>query len=407
MQLVSNVGNAFTTAALVFLLTRSMGISTTAASLMLSGSFLSGTVGSWLGGRIADRRGARPVLIVSALVTGLLTVLLGLCPGGTTAWAWTSAIILCALTCAERTLQTARNTYVGGVGGPARTQIRAYLRVVLNVGHSVGLGLAALAAASGSSDVLWRGLVIADGLSFLVVGLVAWHLPGSASPAQTHRESAGSPLGRERPVWRNTGYMSQAVFMAALASSFDVLVLGLSFWAVNDRGAPPWLFPAALGVNTVLSSFLQMRVASRVESPAQARRMISSAIAWVAAGFIMVGAAGTLTSPEWPVMPVLLLLSVAIFTLGDLRVSSIQWELEMALVPESRRGEYQGFSMMTMGLVRAAVPIALVTLVLPLDGLGWLLLAAVCAVLGPLLARASVKAERALVAAPDALSPAR
>ncbi len=406
MQLVSNIGNAFTTVALVFLLTRSMGWSSAAASWMLSGSFLSGTVGSWLGGRIADRRGSRRVLVTSALVTGLLTVLLGICPGGTTAWAWVAAVLLSGVTCAERTLQTARNTYVGSIGGPDRTRIRAYLRVVLNVGHSLGLGLAALASAIGPSDGLWRVLVVADGLSFLAVGLGARALPAGDSPLQTQSTLSGCSSAAALPVWRNLGFMSQAGLMAALASSFDVLVLGLSLWAVNDRGAPPWLFPVSLGVNTALATVLQMKVASRICSPSQARRMIPAATGWTAAGFMAIGLVGALAAPEEPIRALLLMMSVAVFTLGDLRVSSIQWELEMALVPESRRGEYQGFSMMTMGIVRAVVPVALVGLVIPLGGLGWIMLAGFYSALGPLIARASVEAERVLSHRPESISQA-
>ncbi|MDX8055689.1 MFS transporter [Lentzea sp. BCCO 10_0798] len=349
--------------------TRVAGFGVRDVALGLTAAGLVSLAGSVPLGGLADRFGPRrvyTVLLATQFLTLTWLVLVRSFP-------W----FLCAITVfllAEQGSTAARGALVATVGeGAERVRFRAYLRVVTNIGITVGAGLAALAIQSGTTTAY----------TVLLLGTAATYV-GAAVPLR--RLPADVPTGATAPrshplrVFRDGRYVLVTFACGVLSLHGPMLSFALPLWIVGHTTAPPLVVAALVVVNTVMVIFLQTRASRDAEDNATAARLCRWAGLVLFAACCVIVPTGYL--PPWSAVA-LLVLFVVLLTAGELWTSAGSFGLSFALAPEGAHGQYQGFFALGRGFATAAAPGLLTVLCLG-SGPGWLVLGLCFACVGAL-----------------------
>jgi hypothetical protein len=365
VYLVDGVGTGLWLAASVLYLTRSVGLSTAQVGVGLSIGGVVGLVGAVPLGRFADRHGLRGVCIGLTLAQAVLMA------GYVAVRSVLPFVALTALfTLAQRGGNAVRNALLGAaVGERHRLRVRAYCRSAANVGLSLG-ALAAAPVLAADSRPAYVAAVLGNAASFLLVGLALLAVP--AVGARAARRSGIGAVSDGR-------YVAMTVLTGLLALHKPVLTVAIPLWVAQRTAAPRSLVSALLVVNTVLTVVLQVPLARGAGSRAGAFRVLRrSGLTLAASCALLATAAGR----PAPVAAALLVVGVAVLTVGELLQSAGGWELSYDLAPAEAQGEYQAAYSMLNG-VRDSVGPAVVTAAVLGGGVGgWVVLAAGFAAVG-------------------------
>jgi MFS family permease len=221
----------------------------------------------------------------------------------------------------------------------------AALRVVVNLGFALGIVIGGLVV-----DWSWRALFAADGVTTLLFGALVFFSIDETKPAHPDPLAAGAD---ERVgVWRD-GVYAQAL-MTSLAFSFvvftfiTVLPLTITLWA----GYPAAIYGVIVGLNGVLIALFEVSVVSWLR---RFRRLRVAALGLVVSG---VGFALTGLIPHWSGF----LLSVTVWTFGEMMTLPQQMAFLADWAPPSARGRYMGLYAATWSVGFALNPILLLPL---------------------------------------------
>jgi hypothetical protein len=342
-------------------------------------------------GRLADRHPLRRVLVVVVLGRGFAYGGLGLVDGLPG-----YAVLVCLGLIGDQVTPALQQAFVGRlVPGPARTVLLGRLRAVRNVGLTAGLLVGALLL---SSDDGWpvRAGLLANGLSFAVLAALLAGLPDPSAPAAPEASPAADPAadpagdpagdacsGGVRSPWRDRRFLVVCAGNGLLLLHDTVLFVLLPLWVVERGTLPAAAVPVLFAVNTVLTVALQLWLPTLASAASWRPGIVTSTVLLVPACAALL-AAETLPDGALPVVPALAwaVLGVVLLTVAENVHSLAAWELSYALAPAPRAAEY--LSVFGLGLgVQALIGPGLVSLVvLPLHGLGWVLLAVVFASAG-------------------------
>jgi predicted MFS family arabinose efflux permease len=376
--LVKTVGSGLylTTGTLFF--TRVVGLPVRQVASGLTAAGIVALAGAVPLGRLADRYGPRRTY----------TVLLGVQFATMAALAFVRtfpaflALILVFLL-AEQGSTAARGALVATVGeGAERVRLRAYLRVVTNVGITIGAAASALVIQA-DTEAGYMALLWCTALTYPVAAVpLRWLRARETRPAaEIPRTGSGWRVLRDRR------YAAVTLICGVLSLQAQVLSFAVPLWVLRHTEAPPVLVPGIVAVNTVMVICLQIRFSRGADDDRRAARMCrNSGIALFAA---CASAAFTGGMSGWSAT-VLLLLFAAALTFGELWLSAGSFGLSFSLAPEGMHGQYQGFFSLGRGAATAVAPVLIAVLCLgdrPREG--WL-------VLGVLFAAAGAMAPLAL-----------
>lgn len=365
-------GMFLTGSALFF--TRDVGLTAAQVGLGLSLAGVTGFLCSVPMGKLADRFGALPVLVALQFwraacffaypfVHGFGWFLVVACLAGAGEWA------------AGPVVQSLLGSLV-----PEKSRVRTMsaLTLLRNIGFTLGAGAATGAIALGGGNV-YRALVIADAVSFLVSGFLLMRLTAPAKP----------PPGKDEEKHDKPGvrYVVLAVLNGFLYLHAVLLSVGLPLWIATKTNAPVELIGIVVVVNTVLAISLQMRLSRGVDDvkSAATRQLRAGLILAVCCALVAVTGQ---TSPAWTV--VLIILATGALTIGEIYQSVGGWGISYELAPERSRGYH--LSIYSLGATGAMIigPWLITSTVLPAGLFGWMTLAgvlAVCGVVVPLAVR--------------------
>lgn len=245
----------------------------------------------------------------------------------------------------------------------------ALTRVTLNAGMGFGGLLAGLVfvAADGRSGFVAMGLL--NALSFALTALLYLPLPSVRPSRATAPVTAGRPWRRGMFRWiALTNFLLITVIVATEA--------GLPVYLIEELHTPTWTVGLLFAVNTVLMVFLQLPLTGRVEGRSPLRVVAVGSL--LHAGLLAVlGLAGTF--PFAALLP-LLILGMAIYTLGEILATQTLSVLLVKLAPERELGFYQAFNQVLVGLSLAVVPLLVAFFLTHAPaGLWWLLTVATLA----------------------------
>jgi len=364
--LVDGVGSGLWLATSVLYLTRSVGLTAAQVGAGLSVGGVVGLVGTVPLGRLADRRGLRGVCIALTVAQAVLMV------GYVAVRSVLPFVVLTALfTLAQRGGNAVRNALLGvAVGEQHRLRVRAYCRSAANIGLSLG-ALAAAPALVADRRPAYLAAVLGNAASFVIVAAALLAVPAVPVLATTRRSGLGA--------LRDGRYVVMTALTGLLALHKPVLTVAVPLWVAERTAAPRSLVSALLVVNTVLTVLLQVPLARGADTRAGAFRVLRRSGLVLAASCVLLALA---TGRSAALAGGLLLVGVAVLTVGELLQSAGGWELSYDLAPVDAQGEYQAAYSMLNG-VRDSIGPALVTAAVLAGGVGgWLALAAGFAAVG-------------------------
>lgn len=376
--LVNTVGNGLFLTGSALFFTRSVGLSAGQVGLGLT---LAGLLGLLVGipaGHLADRRGARQVLVALLVGQGAAMACFALVRGF-----GSFLLVASAYTVLERAGNAVRQGLVAASLPPQdRVAGRAYLRAVTNVGISGGAALAGLALAADSREA-YVALVLGNAVSCVLAAAVLLRLP--AGVRRTAQEAGSMLLAlRDRP------FVAVTALNGVLGLHYALLEVAVPLWVVRHTDAPISVVALLFLVNTACCVLLQVRVArSSADVP-------SSAVAVRRGGLLLsasclVFAASTLGGPATAVT--VLVLAALVNVAGELYQAAGAWGLGFGLAPEHAQGQYQG--LFSTGFAAAQGLGPLVVTVTAVQGVwGWTVLAVVFAVAGAAMVPLARWAER-------------
>jgi MFS family permease len=365
---------------------RSAGLSVREVGVGTAIAGVAALVAAVLAGRLADRVGARELLIFLGAAQSVLFA--------SYAKVHTFGmflVVICALTAADQAAWVARNTIIASMtAGTGRVRLKAYLRSVSKLGVALGTGVAAIPLHF-DTRASYLAVVFANAAAATVTAVLAAHLP---RPCPVKTEKVGWVALRDRP------YMSVAVLCGLLATYHSLLTIALPLWVAGHTRAPHSMVAALFVINTGLSVALQMSASRRADTVTAARRTALLGARLVAPACALFAIAATVPATS---AIVLLIAGAVVLTVGELWTSAAAWSLSFELADSRAPGQYQGAFALGMSVDSVAGPLLATGLVLGLGIVGWFAAGAVFLFLGTAVARAT---QRALLTRPAPASPA-
>ena len=359
--LVNTAGDGLYIAGSALFFTRGLGLSVDTVGLGLT---LAGVLGLAAGiplGRLADRRGARGVLIGIQLVQALAIASYVLV--GRSLWAFVIVATICIA--GMQGADAAKGALVGRLSSQDPVGLRALLQSVSNIGISVGTVLAGFALASGT-HLAYESLMLGNAASFLGAALLLLFVPRPTA-AEGHRAEAAS---RWRAV-RDRPFVALTASNCVMTLQYFVLAFAMPLWVIGHTGAPRWLVSPMLLSNTALIVVLQVRFSRGARNPSGgARAMRRAGVALAGAMILYATAAGA--DPTTAVL--ILMAAVVAHTVGELLQSAGAFGISYGLAPERALGEYLGVYGLGIGICRAVAPGVLAATCLAHGPSGWLFL---------------------------------
>lgn len=332
-------GIFLTVSALYF--TRIVHLST---ALYAAGLFIGSTVGLLVGlvaGQVADRVGARETQMVVKLsgAVGMTCYLFV-----TDFWQFMAVSAVVGI--ATGAHGPCQSPLIRAYGGENPVRFRAYQRSLTNLAIALGVLVAGVAIAIGTPFAYQVVLAMRAG-AYLVCILALTRVPHLAPTSR-------GTLERRWMALRDIPYLAATTLNSLMAIHFVVPSLLLPLWIADQTTAPRSIVSAALILNTMIVVCLQVRASKGVDDPASAgTRMLWAGLA-VAAGLALLALAH---GPSLVVATALVLIGVAVYTLGELWHAAAAMEYEYGLAAAHAQGQYSGVFALGQGLAQAVAPV--------------------------------------------------
>lgn len=328
--LINRLGG-FVVPFLTLYLTGQRGVAVSQAALVVSllgaGSFIS----QLTGGELTDRLGRRPMMLASFFITPVFMLLLGLARS-----LWLIAACTFLLGFFTDLYRPAVSAAVADLVEPqARTRGYGYIYWAINLGAAI-----APVAAGFLADYSYLALFIADAATTLIFGLLVFVGFRETRPAEAAHHAAHAGL-RER--YRQLG-RAPVLLLFAFITLFFGMVYTQGYVALPLDMASHGLGPSQYGLALAVNGFLIILTTIPVSN--MAARWPRFPTMAMAAVFLGLGFGFTALASTLP----LFMLSVAIWTLGEIAGTSVAPTIIADLSPVELRGLYQGIFGASWGL---------------------------------------------------------
>ncbi|MGY1857095.1 MFS transporter [Modestobacter sp. SYSU DS0290] len=366
-------GVFYTVSALFF--TRVLGMSATTVGAGLTVAGAAGVAGSLGAGFLADRLGARRLLLLATLGQGLaLVAYVG---------ARTTALFIAVACCAvglRYTQSTARQAVLArSFTGADRVVVRARLRVVTNVFIGLGTVLAGVALLV-DTGVAYRAAMLVSGLFVLVSCPPLRRLARQGEPVGSDGLPDPLAAGTRGPSpLRDRRYLAVTGLSAVMAMHFGLQTVGVPLWVASHTDAPAVTVSALLVLNTVVVALFQVRAARGTDDVRVAGRVVARAgllLALACAFYAVAGAGGA------AVAVAVLVLAVLAHSGAEMWAEAGNWGLAFELADPRSAGAYQGVSQTGYSLGAMLAPLVVTATAIEHGVVGWGVLAAVFAAAG-------------------------
>jgi MFS family permease len=336
--------------------------------LTIAGGF--GIAAGVVAGKAADRWAPKPLMItlLTAQALGMLVY-----PVISSLWLFLGMVSIVAFM--DRSVSTVRSALTARVvSGAERVQGKAFQQAVGNFGIGAGSAVAAIALQA-DTRTAYVSLILVDAATFLVAALIIATIPMRyGSPAKP--DPGAPPL---RSPWRDRRYLTFIGLNSLIYLQFCLLEVGVPLWVVRQTNAPRYLVSVILIINTALVVLAQMRASRGMEDQQRAARGLRRS------GFLLACAClAYACSHGLPAAPAALVLIVAavVQTLGELLGSAAGFALSFELADPAAPGAYLGATSSGTSAALMLGPVVITSSVIRFGAPGWIVLAALFAVVG-------------------------
>ncbi|MFI9353831.1 MDR family MFS transporter [Streptomyces lydicus] len=337
--LINRLG-AFVSTFLALYLTVQKGYSASYAGLVAALYGLGGAAGNLVAGVLTDRLGRRPTLLASQMATAGTVALLGFASRPTTIAAL-AALAGMATSASRPAVQAMMTDLV-----PERRRVRAF---ALNY-WAINLGFALSASAAGliaRYSYLW--LFLGEALLTALCAVVAYFRLPETRPAGTGTPRPGPGPAGATSLWtvlRDVRFMTVVGLNLLLVMLYQQGLVALPL-AMGRAGFDSTDFGVVIAANGVLIVALQIPVTRFIEHRSPGPLLVLSALL-TGVGF---GLGALADSVPFYV------LTVCVWTLGEIVNSPTQMSLVARLSPAEGRGRYQGVYTLSWSVAAFAAPL--------------------------------------------------
>lgn len=259
---------------------------------------------------------------------------------------------------------------VAGVSPAERLRTRATMHTLLNAGLGVGTMLGAVLVATDSDAAFRTAYGFAAAVS-LVGALAVLRLPTAYVAS---RSDTGLLL-----VLRDRRFTVATALAVVVQLTMPILSVLLPIWIVVRTSAPAWTAGVALAINTVIVIAGQRWWAGRlVDARSTARSAVLAAGTFAVSGVLLAATTGIDSASAAAVV----VLAVAVLTVGEVSGGAATWAVALAHVPPSAEGRYQSAFSMSASAARIVGPLLALPVVLHAGPVGWIILTIIMATAG-------------------------
>ncbi|GGO11550.1 MFS transporter [Microbispora rosea subsp. aerata] len=384
---VNSVGNGAFLAVSALFFIRVMGVSPTEIGLGLG---IAGVLGLVAGPSIGHLADAREPSRLYALLLGAQ----GVCMAGyaLVSGVFAFVILVGAATVCERGAAAARGALIAGLFDRAdRVRYRAALRSASNAGLAVGGMAGGLVLAWGTPTAFLVAIAF-NAATFAVAAVLVLTISGARGPRTdpTAGRTAHHPA-RPATAIRDVPYLMVTGLNAVLLLHVGMLEIGLPLWIARETDAPTWMISFVLVLNTLGVIVFQVRATANITDVSRAANAVRHGGLLLAAACVIVSLTGDVHAAA---AAALLPVAAALHTAGELKQAAAAWTLSYELAPDHAHGQYQGLFNIGLDIGGLLAPLVFTTLAITWGTAGWLLIGALFAAAGSLLAPVSRWAER-------------
>lgn len=376
-SLTNSVGEGLFISGTAVFATRVVGLDAEQVGFCLGAAGVAGVIAAGTMGALADRFGARRMIIILSLAQGV----------GYIAYCFVRSfpaflVLACLLSVLSFGKSPANAALVSSVSGPeGRVRLRAQSRSLFNVGFSVGAGLAALALTVATLPA-YLMLPIGNAVTYFVSAYLMRTLP----------EARGHGKRRSFGALRSIPFLSTTLLNTVLALHGSLTLVVVPLWIVERTAAPHALTGILLVLNTVLAMLFQVRVSRGAESLRGSVRKSYWTAAVLAPTCLLVA----LSSRVGLALAIVVLVAAyVLLTWGEMLQTASSWGISYSLAPPHAQAEYLGAFGMGMAAQTFLGSSLGTWAVFQHDVVGWLGLAiaflVAAALLGPVSRWAEVK----------------
>jgi MFS transporter len=396
---VDAIGTGLYVAGFAVFFTRSAGLSVAEVGLGLTIANACGLVALTPLGMMADRIGPKAASILLHYWRA----------AGFVAFAFVDdfvgfLVVACVVGIPTRAIDPISQMYVDRhIGKDLRVRVMSVMRVVYNIGFSVGGLLTTVILVVGTRPA-FLAIVLGNGATFFLAAVLLARIPLLADDPPGRKTARGWPRSL-----RQGRFLAVTGLNSVLVLNSTVLMLGIPLWVTTRTDAPAAVVAPLMVLNTVLVVVLQVRLSRGADTrEGGVRAMRRSALAFACCTLVLalsasLGSVGAVIA---------VVVATVVLTVGELWHFAGRLSVSYGLAPRDRQGEY--LSVFWLGSAAAMmVGPALITVgVVGLGVAGWLALAAVFAATGLLIGPAvtaaarQLEAEQPLVATDEAVNNA-
>jgi MFS family permease len=358
--LVQALGVGLYLASSIAFFTRQVGLTANEVAGGLATAGVIALAVSLLGGLLADRYGARRVLVVLFVGRGLCFFTYAFVGN-----LWQFIAVTLVSVAFDRASPPVLQALIATAISDQRERTR--LLAVVNVLRNCGLGVGALAAGitlTVDSVLAYRATMITVTLAFFV---------GAVLVLRVRVAHEVPPRPAKRPEKRSVVPYKQYLVLTALnfvLSFFDVLLLvAMPLWVLEHTDAPRATVSVLFALNTALVVVFQIPVSKLANGLRRTSRMVTGAgvaLAGSSACFAVSGGSVGWQAIGW------LVLAVVALSLGEVAANSGTWSLSIELAPEHARGWYLSVFNLSLAGERVLGPIIVTGLLLSSGTAGWI-----------------------------------
>lgn len=346
---------------LYFAATTDLSLVTIGAAISISA--LITTPVSFFAGTWVDRFGARQMMLLGNLLQAV----------GMVAYLWSDTFLEVAL---WTVLLNVGRQFFWGAFGPVVTAITepgeretwfGFLQALRNLGYALG-GLVAGAALQIGTDSSLHTLVVLNAATFVLAFVLLLGVPDPHGGARRDAPAGGwGTVLRDRPFLRLFG--SQLGFAVAMM----VLNYALPVYVAETLDLPGWTVGVMFTLNTLMVGLGQGLVVRWMDGRRRFRMIVLSHLVFASSYgvFVLVGVLPTAAAV------VMVLVGVAVYTLGELIGGPVINSTAAEAAPEHLRGRYLSLGQLAWGLTGATAPLAFTWLLTHGTASVWVVLAVV------------------------------
>ena len=354
--LISRVGNGLFMTIEVIYITLIVGLSPLEVSIALGVGGLVSLLCAVPSGMIADRFGAKRVLLIANVVEGL-----ALLPLMFVRDFWSLLLVNIVVWVSGTVGHNATSTVISTMGtGEDRVTIRAAQRAMANLGIAIGTVFAGFALAINTA-LAYQITIGLDALTFMVAAIYIRRLPHVAPTVKK-----GDPLSFE--AFKDWRFLAATILNGVVSLHFLIQGIALPLWILHFTEVPKWWVSVLFVINTVIVTILQIRMSSGTGDIMVSVKKFRLGTVYLLGSCLIYAASAHL--PLW-VSATVLSVGMIVHTFGELYAAAGSWSIGFELAVEKHMGQYQGVYSLGWGLGGTLGPVYITAMTIGLGIYGW------------------------------------